>query len=317
MIWENSIEMQPQQIANRVHNWRNSQIPECTWSISHNAPFRTEMYIFLQNLEHCGIGNISILGFVKLTVGHWKEFVTLAFSLKWRHMSIIASQIKGNPFFSFNSCSGQLQMENQSSVSSGISIHIHILYAPVLLALCEGNPMVNDRFPLQRASKADSVSNEPCHDVMTLCSCTAENAIFTIVVFSGGAKKESAVLSETSLCCLGKELGPTALKICMYLNVPTLTLIQMQTSAQAKKWSEEELGSHMLLAWKRQREGAKVMYKDEIYVARSSNDMMTSSNGNIFRVTGHLCGEFTGLRWIPHTKASDAELWCFLWSASE
>ena len=43
--------------------------------------------------------------------------------------------------------------------------------------------------------------------------------------------------------------------------------------------------------------------------------MMTSWNGNIFRVTGHLCGEFTGPRWIPHTKASDAELWCFLWSA--
>ena len=35
--------------------------------------------------------------------------------------------------------------------------------------------------------------------------------------------------------------------------------------------------------------------------------MMTSSNGNIFRVTGHLCGEFTGPRWIPHIKASDAE----------
>ena len=45
--------------------------------------------------------------------------------------------------------------------------------------------------------------------------------------------------------------------------------------------------------------------------------MMTSSNGNIFCVTGHLCGEFTGPRWIPHTKASDAELWCFLWSAPE
>ena len=28
--------------------------------------------------------------------------------------------------------------------------------------------------------------------------------------------------------------------------------------------------------------------------------MMTSSNGNIFRVTGPLCGEFTGNRWIPH-----------------
>ena len=40
---------------------------------------------------------------------------------------------------------------------------------------------------------------------------------------------------------------------------------------------------------------------------------MTSSHGNIFRVTGHLCGEFTGHRWIPLTKASDAELWCFRW----
>ena len=39
--------------------------------------------------------------------------------------------------------------------------------------------------------------------------------------------------------------------------------------------------------------------------------MMTSSNGSIFRVTGPLCGEFTGHRWIPLTKASDAELWSF------
>ena len=38
---------------------------------------------------------------------------------------------------------------------------------------------------------------------------------------------------------------------------------------------------------------------------------MTSSNGNIFRVTDHLCGEFNGPRWIPRTKASDAELWFF------
>ena len=48
-----------------------------------------------------------------------------------------------------------------------------------------------------------------------------------------------------------------------------------------------------------------------------SRFMMTSSNGNIFRVNGPLCGEFTGHRWIPLTKASDAELWCFLWYAPE
>ena len=49
----------------------------------------------------------------------------------------------------------------------------------------------------------------------------------------------------------------------------------------------------------------------------SLSTMMTSSNGNIFRVAGPLCGEFTGNRWIPHTKASDAEVWCFLWSVPE
>ena len=39
---------------------------------------------------------------------------------------------------------------------------------------------------------------------------------------------------------------------------------------------------------------------------------MTSWNGNFYRVTGNLCGEFTGGRWIPITKTSDAGLWCFL-----
>ena len=38
--------------------------------------------------------------------------------------------------------------------------------------------------------------------------------------------------------------------------------------------------------------------------------IMTSSNVNIFPVTGPLCGEFTGHRWLPRTKVSDAELWC-------
>ena len=34
-----------------------------------------------------------------------------------------------------------------------------------------------------------------------------------------------------------------------------------------------------------------------------------------FCVTSLLCREFAGDRWIPLTKASDAKLWCFLWSA--
>ena len=43
--------------------------------------------------------------------------------------------------------------------------------------------------------------------------------------------------------------------------------------------------------------------------------MMTSSNGNFFRVTGPLCREFTAHRWISLTKASATDLWCFLWAS--
>ena len=32
--------------------------------------------------------------------------------------------------------------------------------------------------------------------------------------------------------------------------------------------------------------------------------MMTSSNGNIFRITGPLCGELDGHQWISLTRAS-------------
>ena len=46
-------------------------------------------------------------------------------------------------------------------------------------------------------------------------------------------------------------------------------------------------------------------------------EMMTSLKGKDFPRSGPLYGEFTGHRWIPRTKASDAKLWCFLWSAPE
>ena len=40
--------------------------------------------------------------------------------------------------------------------------------------------------------------------------------------------------------------------------------------------------------------------------------MVTSSNGNIFCVTGPLWGKSTNYRWIPLTKVSEAGRWCFL-----
>ena len=45
--------------------------------------------------------------------------------------------------------------------------------------------------------------------------------------------------------------------------------------------------------------------------------MMTSSNRNIFRVTGLLCGEFTGHRWFPTQRTVTRSFNVFLWSAPE
>ena len=75
---------------------------------------------------------------------------------------------------------------------------------------------------------------------------------------------------------------------------------------QSKKWNVYNI-SHRFLS--------KINLTQRSPVAKVST--MTSSNGNIFRVTGLLCGEFTGHQWIPRTKASDAELWYFLWSVPE
>ena len=60
----------------------------------------------------------------------------------------------------------------------------------------------------------------------------------------------------------------------------------------------------------------RVIREVSVPAGRRRESMMTSSNGNIFRVTGPLCGEFTGHRWISHTEVSDEELWWYLWSVN-
>ena len=54
-----------------------------------------------------------------------------------------------------------------------------------------------------------------------------------------------------------------------------------------------------------------------LLLLRGSVLMMMLLNGNIFRVSGPLWGESAGHRYIPVTKLSDSEFWCFIWSAPE
>ena len=91
-------------------------------------------------------------------------------------------------------------------------------------------------------------------------------------------------------------------------------MIYYHTGVQIKRWYCKIYHIHELHI--RGRSMSCLLW--ELWCNQSSSAyIMTSSNGNICRVTGHLCGKFTGPRWIPRTKASDAELWCFLWSVSE
>ena len=54
--------------------------------------------------------------------------------------------------------------------------------------------------------------------------------------------------------------------------------------------------ANYITTWYRKQQGNMVPW----CWASTEYCMMTLSNGNIFRFTGHLCGEFTGHRWIPH-----------------
>ena len=74
--------------------------------------------------------------------------------------------------------------------------------------------------------------------------------------------------------------------------------------------------SHVTFWWRHHDDSNTLYYFWEIKQCITVV-MMTSSNGNIFRVTDPLCGKFTGHLWILLTKASDAKLWCFLWSTPE
>ena len=59
------------------------------------------------------------------------------------------------------------------------------------------------------------------------------------------------------------------------------------------------------------------MAADSLATQRATGDRDDVIKWKLFLVTGPLWGEFTGDRWFPLTKASDAELWCFLWSAPQ
>ena len=108
-------------------------------------------------------------------------------------------------------------------------------------------------------------------------------------------------------------LSPASLFILMFDEVCQTTYIDSGSRQKLKRQ----------LFWPEIATGILICFETHIPVINGQEILDTFAfgerqwNGNIFRVTGPLCGEFTGHRWIPITKASNAELWCFLCSEPE
>ena len=95
-----------------------------------------------------------------------------------------------------------------------------------------------------------------------------------------------------------------------YFNIAMASVVEIPCVS----WTKSKCSSYIIAAIDVDVQAARRATTSAAMVLASLSrniPMMTSSNGNIFRVTGLLCGEFTGLRWIPRTKANDAEFWCF------
>ena len=112
-------------------------------------------------------------------------------------------------------------------------------------------------------------------------------------------------IANSNISIKNNRLRSMAIKlheICV--NLPKPTFGSIGTYLQHNK----ALQNHVYVLW-----DTEFCYSYQTWYSDISLHMMTSSNENIFRVTGDLCVEFTCHRWIPRSKASDAELWCFFY----
>ena len=168
-----------------------------------------------------------------------------------------------------------------------------IHYRSALRAFCEGNspmivynlhkgPQIWNVFRCRNVTKCSA--NELC---TSSSHCAAENHFYFILGF---------------------------LIHCITLYGSTVALLKWQFELKCtKKINSSKRFEWFWVAYMRLVKDMVINVQVSLYGVVFSA-MMTSSNGNIFRVTGHLRREFTGHWWIPRTKASDADLWCFLWS---
>ena len=101
----------------------------------------------------------------------------------------------------------------------------------------------------------------------------------------------------------------------MYVALAYLVINYSSVSMETSGTTDRMLVD-MSASWLFSEESAWLQWYSSLILIYTAN-MMTWSNGNVFHVTSSLWRKSTGYWWIPLTKASGVELWCFLWSAPE
>ena len=123
------------------------------------------------------------------------------------------------------------------------------------------------------------------------------NSWSTHLLSNGDLKPNLYALPQWRLVCLG-----TFCRMCEGYRSQICQLQLRRPSVLVGRCHQSIWSVRDITCWQ-QASGSSAWYQQV---------MVTSSNGTIFRVTGH-----SRHRWNPRTKASNAELWCFLWSAPE
>ena len=154
-----------------------------------------------------------------------------------------------------------------------------------LLALCEGNPSVTAGFPSHKLN-------------IILLTQKASNA--ELCYFDGRLNK---VCEQTDESPVTWDVMTLMWRHCKYIN----------SRAQEDVFSFLMANTFVSVIIRPDITRYPILQgTTSAAITMTEHTMVTSSNGNIFRVTGPLWGESAGDRWIPLTEASEAELWCFL-----
>ena len=135
-------------------------------------------------------------------------------------------------------------------------------------------------------------------DPLLVASCYGTSAMCS-QPYVTKVKQENNMCAHKAKCC---ETGWSYMTVSWYGDVVRISGTVCGEATVSRWFSSQRAGNADFWSF-------SDVTKNPVMVSASPPiHMMTSSNWNIFRVTGHLCGEFTGPRWIPRTKASDAKL---------